>query len=114
VIRLEKDLYDVLGVPKTPSEAEFKEAFRKLALKYHPDGNKEMEADQRFKEISGAYAMLSDGEKRALYDALGPDRYDDPREVYRYQEREATMREMKREYERSSQRSTAISPNRWA
>ncbi len=82
---MEKDLYAVLGVSKTASKAEIKEAFRRLALEYHPDRNREERASARFSEASEAYAVLSDDEKRMLYDALGPDRYNDPMEVFKYQ-----------------------------
>jgi molecular chaperone DnaJ len=68
----EKDYYELLGVKKTASEAELKKAYRDLAKKYHPDKNKgNKEAENRFKEISEAYAVLSDAEKRAQYDRLG-------------------------------------------
>jgi curved DNA-binding protein len=69
-----KDYYDVLGVKKTATEEEIKKAYRKLAMKYHPDrnpGNKK-EAEERFKEINEAYAVLSDKEKRRQYDQFGP------------------------------------------
>jgi molecular chaperone DnaJ len=68
----EKDLYGVLGVPRTASPEVIKKAYRKLARKHHPDvnpGNREAEA--RFKEISGAYDVLSDAQKRKLYDEFG-------------------------------------------
>ena len=68
----ETDYYKILGVSKTASEAEIKKAYRKLALKYHPDkanGNKDFEA--KFKEISEAYAVLSDKDKRSQYDTYG-------------------------------------------
>jgi molecular chaperone DnaJ len=68
----EKDYYEILGVKKTATEAELKKAYRDLAKKYHPDKNKgNKEAENRFKEISEAYAVLSDSEKRAQYDRLG-------------------------------------------
>ena len=99
---MEKDLYGVLGVPKIASKAEIRDAFRRLALQYHPDRNKDEGADAKFAEASEAYAVLSDEEKRRLYDALGPGKYDDPREVFRYYvEREASARELNREYETS-------------
>lgn len=66
-----RDYYEVLGVPKTASKDEIKDAYRKLALQYHPDRNKAPEAEEKFKEISEAYAVLSDEEKRAQYDQLG-------------------------------------------
>lgn len=68
----EKDYYDILGVKKGASEDEIKKAYRNLAKKYHPDKNKgNKEAENKFKEISEAYAVLSDKEKRAQYDRLG-------------------------------------------
>jgi molecular chaperone DnaJ len=68
----EKDYYEILGVKKTATEAELKKAYRELAKKYHPDKNKgNKEAENRFKEISEAYAVLSDKDKRAQYDRLG-------------------------------------------
>jgi curved DNA-binding protein len=67
-----KDYYDVLGVPRSASEADIKSAYRKLAKKYHPDKNAGDErAAERFKEIGEAYAALSDPEKRKVYDQFG-------------------------------------------
>lgn len=66
-----KDYYDVLNVTKTATNDEIKSAYRKLALKYHPDRNKSPEAEEKFKEISEAYAVLSDQEKRKRYDTYG-------------------------------------------
>ena len=63
--------YDVLGVSKGASEDEIKRAYRKLAKEYHPDRNKSSDAESKFKEISEAYAVLADEEKRAQYDNLG-------------------------------------------
>jgi molecular chaperone DnaJ len=66
-----RDYYEVLGVSKTTSKEEIKDAYRKLALQYHPDRNKAPDAEEKFKEISEAYAVLSDDEKRTQYDQLG-------------------------------------------
>ncbi|HEX5518952.1 MAG TPA: molecular chaperone DnaJ [Candidatus Nitrosocosmicus sp.] len=66
-----RDYYEVLNVSRTASGDEIKSAYRKLALKYHPDRNKSSEAEEKFKEISEAYAVLSDQEKRKRYDTYG-------------------------------------------
>ncbi len=66
-----KDYYDTLGVSRDASEADIKGAYRKLAKQYHPDKNPGPEAEARFKEIGEAYAVLSDSEKRKLYDQYG-------------------------------------------
>lgn len=66
-----RDYYKVLSVPRNASKQEIKKAYRKLALKYHPDRNKSTDAEEKFKEISEAYAVLSDDEKRMQYDRLG-------------------------------------------
>ncbi|MDD5172008.1 MAG: molecular chaperone DnaJ [Candidatus ainarchaeum sp.] len=66
-----RDYYEVLGVPKGASKDEIKGAYRKLALKYHPDRNNDKGAEDQFKEISEAYAVLSDDNKRAQYDQYG-------------------------------------------
>ncbi len=69
-----KDYYDVLGVKKGASDADIKKAYRKLAMKYHPDRNKgDKTAEDKFKEINEAYAVLSDAEKRQQYDMFGAD-----------------------------------------
>ncbi len=66
-----RDYYEVLGVQKGSSKDQIKDAYRKLALQYHPDRNKEPGAEEKFKEISEAYAVLSDDQKRTQYDNLG-------------------------------------------
>jgi len=66
-----KDYYEVLGVQKGATKEQIKDAYRKLALQFHPDRNKAPEAEARFKEISEAYAVLSDDEKRRQYDNFG-------------------------------------------
>ena len=66
-----KDYYSVLDVPKTSSPEEIKKAYRRLARRYHPDVNHESDAEERFKEINEAYEVLSDPQKRAMFDRFG-------------------------------------------
>lgn len=66
-----KDYYKILGIPSGANEDEIKKAYRKMALKYHPDKNKEPNAEEKFKEIAEAYDVLSDPKKRGLYDQYG-------------------------------------------
>jgi molecular chaperone DnaJ len=66
-----KDYYEVLGVSKEAGEKDIKSAYRKLAMKYHPDKSDAPDAEERFKEISEAYAVLSDPDKRRQYDQFG-------------------------------------------
>lgn len=66
-----KDYYKIMGVARDASQDDIKRAYRKLARKYHPDVSKESDAEQRFKELGEAYAVLRDPEKRAAYDQLG-------------------------------------------
>jgi len=71
-----EDYYKILGLEKTASSEEIKKAYRKLALKYHPDKNPDdKEAEEQFKKISEAYAVLSDTEKRKQYDSFGSDTF---------------------------------------
>ncbi|KAH9553497.1 hypothetical protein CY35_08G013800 [Sphagnum magellanicum] len=71
VVRADADYYSVLGVGKNADKAEIKSSYRKLARQYHPDVNKEPGAEQKFKDISNAYEVLSDDEKRSIYDRYG-------------------------------------------
>jgi molecular chaperone DnaJ len=66
-----RDYYEILNIPKTASKDEIKTQYRKLALRYHPDRNKASDAEEKFKEISEAYAVLSDDQKRSQYDQFG-------------------------------------------
>lgn len=66
-----RDYYEVLGVARNASKDQIKDSYRKLAMQYHPDRNKSPEAEDKFKEISEAYAVLSDEQKRQQYDTLG-------------------------------------------
>ena len=88
-----KDYYAVLGVPKGAAEKDIKSAYRKLARKWHPDQNPDnvKEAEEKFKEISEAYEVLGDSEKRKKYDVLGSD-----------WQRAARQAEQQRQYRRSS------------
>lgn len=82
---MSKNYYDVLGVSKTASQDEIKKAYRKLARKYHPDLNpNNKEAELKFKEISEAYAVLSDPEKRKQYDTLGHEAFTSSGQGYNF------------------------------
>ncbi len=67
----QRDYYEVLGISRSASREEIRTAFRRLARQYHPDVNREADAEERFKEINEAYAVLSDEQKRASYDRFG-------------------------------------------
>ena len=72
-----RDLYEVLGISKTADEKTIKKAYRKLAKKYHPDMNPgDKTAEQKFKEVTEAYSVLSDPEKKKLYDQFGHAAFD--------------------------------------
>lgn len=67
-----KDYYEILGVGKDATQDQIKAAYRNLAMKYHPDKNKDKGAEEKFKEINESYAVLGDPEKRKQYDTYGP------------------------------------------
>ena len=71
-----RDYYEILGVSKNVSKEELKKVYKHLAKKYHPDITKDKSTEEKFKEISEAYAVLSDDQKRAQYDQFGHDGFD--------------------------------------
>merc|ERR1712012_923857 len=70
-LKMGKDYFTILGVSRGASDDEIKKAYRKLALKYHPDKNQSPGAEERFKEIGEAYDVLSDVKKKQIYDQYG-------------------------------------------
>lgn len=70
-MKMGKDYYKILGVAKSANDDDIKKAYRKLALKYHPDKNKEPDSEEKFKEVAEAYEVLSDKKKRDVYDRYG-------------------------------------------
>jgi molecular chaperone DnaJ len=92
-----RDYYEVLGVSKSASKSEIKDAYRKLAMQYHPDRNKAADAEDKFKEISEAYAVLSDDQKRQQYDTLGHAGFDQrytPEDIFRGADFETIFRDI--------------------
>ena len=70
-MKMGKDYYKILGILKGASEDDVRKAYRKMALKFHPDKNKSAGAEEKFKEIAEAYEVLSDKRKREIYDKYG-------------------------------------------
>ena len=70
-MRMGKDYYKILGISRGASEEDIKKAYKKMALKYHPDKNKSAGAEEKFKEIAEAYEVLSDPQKRQVFDQYG-------------------------------------------
>lgn len=66
-----KDYYSILGIEKGATDEDIKKAYRKQALKFHPDKNKSPQAEEKFKEVAEAYEVLSDPKKREIYDQFG-------------------------------------------
>ena len=66
-----RDYYEILGVPRNATPEQIKSAYRRLARKYHPDVNKSPDAAEKFKEATAAYEVLSDPQKRKMYDQFG-------------------------------------------
>jgi DnaJ-class molecular chaperone len=66
-----KDYYKILNITKGSTDDEIKKAYRKLALKYHPDKNKQPGAEEKFKEVAEAYEILSDPQKKEIFDKYG-------------------------------------------
>ena len=92
-----QDYYEVLGVSKNASKDEIKDSYRKLAMQYHPDRNKAPDAEDKFKEISEAYAVLSDDQKRQQYDTLGHAGFDQrytPEDIFRGADFESILRDI--------------------
>src|SRR4030042_3610786 len=92
-----RDYYEVLGVQKTANKDQIKDAYRKLAMQYHPDANKEAGAEEKFKEISEAYAVLSDDQKRGQYDNLGHSGFDQrytQEDIFRSTDFDSVFRDM--------------------
>src|SRR6195256_5083653 len=76
-----QDFYQTLGVPRTASQDDIQRAYRRLARQYHPDVNSDPGAEDRFKDVSEAYAVLSDPQTRRRYDAFGADFRQVPEDV---------------------------------
>ena len=70
-MKMGKDYYKILGLARGANEDDIKKAYRKMALKYHPDKNKTPGAEEKFKEVAEAYEVLSDKRKREIYDQYG-------------------------------------------
>ncbi|MEM3403829.1 MAG: molecular chaperone DnaJ [Nitrososphaeria archaeon] len=92
-----KDYYEILGVPRDATKEQIRDSYRKLAMQYHPDRNKSPDAEERFKEISEAYAVLSDDEKRRQYDMLGHAGFDQrytTEDIFRGADFESILRDL--------------------
>lgn len=93
-----KDYYNILGVPRDASDDDIKKAYRKLAMEFHPDRNpgKEKWANEKFKEINEAYAVLGNPEKRQQYDRFGTT--GDANDIFRNQTTQSTFEDLMRDF----------------
>lgn len=105
----DRDFYQILGVPPNASQDEIQRAYRKLARAHHPDVNKDPSAEDRFKDISEAYAVLSDPNTRRRYDAFGPDFRQVPEDVDPEEWRRARAGPAEPGRERAADSATAVS-----
>ena len=77
ILKAKRDYYEILGVNKSADDAAIRKAYRKLAKKYHPDTNQgDKQAEKKFKEVTEAYTVLSDPEKKKMYDQFGHAAFD--------------------------------------
>ena len=81
-MKMGKDYYKILGITKGASEDDVRKAYRKMALRYHPDKNKSAGAEEKFKEVAEAYEVLSDKKKRDIYDNYGEEGLKGPSWVF--------------------------------
>lgn len=94
---MKRGYYEILGLSRDATKEQVKDAYRKLALRYHPDRNKSPDAEERFKEISEAYAVISDDEKRRQYDEFGHDGIDQrytSEDIFRTADFESVFRDL--------------------
>jgi molecular chaperone DnaJ len=92
-----RDYYNILGVPRNASQDQIKKAYRDLAMKLHPDRNKDPSAQEKFKEVNEAYAVLSDEKKRRQYDSFGPEGFSQrfsEEDIFRGSDVEDILRQM--------------------
>ncbi|KAG1686113.1 Chaperone protein DnaJ [Nymphon striatum] len=97
---MKRDYYEILGVKRDATSKEIKKAFRKLAVKYHPDKNKEKGAEKTFTEIAKVYEVLSDKKKRAHYDSYGEEELSGDASNHQSFNSESFMKDFYREFDR--------------
>ena len=105
---MKRDYYEVLGLSKGAEDKEIKRAYRKLAKKYHPDTNPgDKEAEKKFKEVTEAYSVLSDPEKKKLYDQFGHAAFDQSGAAGSGYGHQPGIKQLHRLFEKSGQRLVA-------